>query len=74
VSSENGVGVVSGLWRFPVKSMGGERLQTAEVSTLGLLGDRAHALIDAETGKVVSAKTRWSKRRARCGRVMRSGS
>lgn len=57
MSSENGVGVVSGLWRFPVKSMGGERLQTAEISTHGVLGDRAYALIDADTGKVVSAKS-----------------
>jgi len=37
--------------------MGGERLERAEVSALGLLGDRAHALIDVETGKVVSAKS-----------------
>lgn len=57
MSSEHGVGVVSGLWRFPVKSMGGELVQTAEISTRGLLGDRAYALIDAETGKVVSAKS-----------------
>jgi len=57
VTSESGVGVVSGLWRFPIKSMGGERLQAAEISTHGLLGDRAYALIDADTGKVVSAKS-----------------
>jgi len=50
-------GSVKSLWRFPVKSMGGERLERAEVSALGLLGDRAHALIDVETGKVVSAKS-----------------
>jgi uncharacterized protein YcbX len=37
--------------------MGGERLQSAELSVAGLLGDRAFALIDAATGKVVSAKS-----------------
>jgi uncharacterized protein YcbX len=50
------VGVVAELWRFPVKSMRGERLERAELTEHGLVGDRAYALIDAETGKVVSAK------------------
>jgi len=51
------VGSVSALWRFPVKSMGGERLERADISSAGLLGDRAFALIDTATGKVVSAKS-----------------
>ena len=48
---------VAGLWRFPVKSMTGERLEQAEVTERGLVGDRVYALIDAATGKVVSAKS-----------------
>jgi uncharacterized protein YcbX len=51
------VGSVAGLWRFPVKSMLGEQLEEAELTARGLLGDRAYALIDSETGKVVSAKS-----------------
>ena len=51
------VGSVAGLWRFPVKSMRGERLEQAELTERGLLGDRAYALIDTDTGKVVSAKS-----------------
>ncbi len=51
------VGSVAGLWRFPVKSMRGERIEQAELTERGLLGDRAYALIDADTGKVVSAKS-----------------
>jgi uncharacterized protein len=51
------VGSVAGLWRFPVKSMRGEQLQHAELTPRGFVGDRAFALIDAETGKVVSAKS-----------------
>jgi uncharacterized protein YcbX len=51
------VGSVSGLRRFPVKSMGGEQLQAVEVTELGVLGDRAYALIDNDTGKAVSAKS-----------------
>ena len=51
------VGAVAGLWRFPVMSMRGELLEQAEFTELGLVGDRAYALIDADTGKVVSAKS-----------------
>lgn len=51
------VGSMEGLWRFPVKSMGGERLKQVDLTVGGILGDRAYALIDADTGKVVSAKS-----------------
>ena len=44
------------IWRYPVKSMLGESLTECDVGPGGLVGDRAHALIDAEDGNVVSAK------------------
>ncbi len=47
---------VASLWRYPVKSMMGEELNSAVVTEGGLVGDRAYALVDRETGKVVSAK------------------
>ena len=47
---------VSQLWRYPVKSMQGDELNASHVNDRGLLGDRALALMDPETGKVVSAK------------------
>jgi MOSC domain-containing protein len=50
------VGRVLELWRYPVKSMLGERVDASRVSDRGLAGDRGRALVDAETGKVVSAK------------------
>ena len=50
------LGSVVSLWRYPVKSMMGEELNAAEVTERGLLGDRAYALLDSSTGKVVSAK------------------
>jgi hypothetical protein len=37
--------------------MKGERLEQAELTERGLVGDRAYALIDVDTGKVVSAKS-----------------
>ena len=50
------VGTVQGIWRYPVKSMLGEQLTDCEIGPTGVRGDRAYALIDAEDGKVASAK------------------
>jgi len=55
-SAEEAIGTVVSLWRYPVKSMMGEELNSAEVSERGLLGDRAYALVDGSDGKVASAK------------------
>lgn len=41
---------IAELWRFPIKSMQGERVESAPVSEFGIDGDRAWALFDAETG------------------------
>jgi uncharacterized protein YcbX len=60
-AEETVTGRVVRVRRYPVKSMLGEELDSSEVTPAGLVGDRAFALIDAETGKVVSAKNpkRW---------------
>jgi uncharacterized protein YcbX len=50
------VGAVLSLWRYPVKSMIGEELHTAQVLDDGLLGDRVYALLDRSDGKVATAK------------------
>src|SRR5205085_9894970 len=47
---------VVGLWRFPVKSMGGEPLERAEVGELGITGDRQWGVLAVETGKVLTAR------------------
>jgi uncharacterized protein len=48
---------VSQLWRFPVKSMAGERLEMARITeATGVLGDRGYALLDVATGRIASAK------------------
>jgi len=49
-------GSVVALRRYAVKSMAGEELNASDVTERGLAGDRAYALVDVETGKVVSAK------------------
>ena len=43
--AERRVGRVAGLWRFPVKSMGAEALERAEVGWHGLPGDRRWAFV-----------------------------
>ncbi len=50
------VGQVATLWRYPIKSMLGEELPATQIAGGALLGDRAFALVDSETGKVASAK------------------
>jgi uncharacterized protein YcbX len=50
------IGSVVSLWRYPVKSMMGEELNATGVTERGLLGDRAHALVDSSDGKVATAK------------------
>lgn len=49
-------GSIVSLWRYPVKSMMGEEINSSLVTERGLLGDRSYALMDLTTGKVVSAK------------------
>jgi len=55
-ATETAAGTVVALWRYPVKSMMGEELNSIVVTERGLFGDRAYALMDAAEGKVVSAK------------------
>ncbi len=49
-------GTVERIWRYPVKSLGGERLVSADVDERGLAGDRWFAVRDAE-GRFGSGKT-----------------
>ena len=49
-------GSVVALWRYPVKSMMGEELNSCEVTDRGLLGDRQFAVVDRATGKVGGVK------------------
>jgi len=47
---------VKELWRFPVKSMAGERLERATIGPLGIAGDRIVHVRSAE-GRVVTSRT-----------------
>jgi len=47
---------VAELWRYPVKSMQGERLVSADLEPDGIAGDRTWALQDMVTGKVLTGR------------------
>lgn len=44
------------LWRYPVKSLGGERLDSVDVGEAGLVGDRGWGIHDAASGNVLTAR------------------
>jgi uncharacterized protein YcbX len=44
------------LWRFPVKSLQGEQLETAEIDADGIVGDRGYALFDLDSGFGLTAR------------------
>ena len=44
------------LWRHPVKSFQGERLETAELVADGLAADRSWGVLDTGTGKVLTGR------------------
>jgi hypothetical protein len=47
---------VAELWRYPVKSLGGERLDVAELTTEGIEGDRL-VQVYGERGRVITARS-----------------
>jgi uncharacterized protein YcbX len=57
------LGTVAALYRFPVKSMLGERLEQSELGERGLAGDRAFAVADQEDGRIATGKhpRKWSR-------------
>jgi MOSC domain-containing protein len=50
------VGTIHELWRYPVKSMLGTTVNEVFITEHGVLGDRAWALRDVDSGRIASAK------------------
>jgi uncharacterized protein YcbX len=50
---------VESIWRYPVKSMAGEEIPSAQLTTRGVLGDRVYALVELATNRVATVRT-WA--------------
>src|SRR5690242_10796611 len=50
------IGRVAQLWRYPVKSLGGEQIEQVEITAGGPRGDRLWAVRDMERDVTVSAR------------------
>ncbi|MEO5953603.1 MAG: MOSC N-terminal beta barrel domain-containing protein [Chloroflexia bacterium] len=46
------------IWRYPAKSMAGEKLDQAELTPLGIKGDR-QILVEAANGRILTARTHY---------------
>ncbi|OLP45409.1 MOSC domain-containing protein [Rhizobium oryziradicis] len=55
------IGQIAEIWRYPVSSLGGEQLQTVDITTTGIVGDRQFGLFETSTGKTASPEndSRW---------------
>ena len=62
------IGTIASIWRYPVKGMAGERLQSCELDSEGLKGDRVWAVQDVQRKEIQSCKFRPQllQCRARC--------
>src|SRR5688572_6865190 len=50
------IGTVKQIWRYAVKSMAGEQLESCKVGTLGIPADRGWAIRDETTGEITNGK------------------
>lgn len=57
------VGTVKSLWRYPVRSVLGEAIETASLGENGVFGDRSYSVVDSDKFAMVSAAVsakKWS--------------
>ncbi|WP_312408001.1 MOSC domain-containing protein [Rhizobium sp.] len=49
------------IWRYPVNSLGGERIASADLIETGVIGDRRWAIVDRQTGEPAAPErdARW---------------
>lgn len=57
------IGRIAELWRYPVSSLAGERVESVSLTAGGVIDDRQFGLIDAETGLPAAPEkhARWRK-------------
>ncbi len=50
--------IISEIWRYPVKSLAGEKLKTAQLNLDGISGDRRVLVYDEESRRLVTSRTK----------------
>jgi uncharacterized protein YcbX len=55
------IGKVSELWRYPVQSLQGERLDALDFATAGVVGDRGYCIVDDTGEGGTAARPQWKK-------------
>lgn len=55
------LGTIEEIWRYPVSSLGGEKLTSVEIDETGIVGDRQWCIADAQLGEVAmpEKQERW---------------
>lgn len=55
------LGTIEEIWRYPVSSLGGEKLTSVEIDETGIVGDRQWCIADAKSGEVATPEKqeRW---------------
>lgn len=55
------LGTIEEIWRYPVSSLGGERLTSVEINETGVVGDRQWCIADTKSGEVATPEKqeRW---------------
>src|SRR5919108_3628612 len=57
IEKQQGPMYVAEIWRYPVKSLAGERLDTAELRQDGIPGDRRVLVFDVQTRRLITSRT-----------------
>lgn len=55
------IGKVAGLWRYPVQSLQGEKLQTLEFVEAGVVGDRGYCVVDDTNEGGTAGRAPWRR-------------
>lgn len=61
------LGEVTEIWRYPIMGLRGEKLPSAELTRIGIIGDRSHVFCDPESGNVLDPikwKYGWGETKA----------
>jgi MOSC domain-containing protein len=57
IEKQNGHMYIAEIWRYPVKSLAGEQLESAEIREDGIVGDRRKLIVDEYAHRLITSRT-----------------